>query len=762
MLKHKLWRDLIKNRMQFISIFLMSFLGLFVFVGLDAEGNGLGSSADSYYETTNLADLWVMGKAFTSDDLKRIEQITDIANVERRLQVNATANLPADTYIQLNFLEENKISQLYRKSGEAFRTQSEGIWIDELFAKGQNLNIGDTISIEFEGLKITEEIKGLIIHPEYVYYLADEGVMIPEYGTYGYGFLSVNEFPVPEQLVFNQLLIDVNSLMNLDRIKDIIKSSLDSDKLVVTDRKQNLSYDTFDSEKEQHITMGFLFPIVFLLIAILGIITTMTRMTANQRIQIGTLKALGFTKKTITRHYMSYGFVISLIGGLLGAYMGYCYLPLLFRESMATVYILPTWEVTISSNSYYAIVINVFVSTLVSYLACKKELIDPPAITLKPVVPKKSNPTWIEASKLWEKFSFSAKWNYRDMIRNKMRTLMGIVGVVGCTMLMVCAFGLKDSVADMSEWMYQELMTCKTKILFNEGASTSIKEDFQKKYAGQFIQESPIELTAKNKMKKGSLTVVDDGNYIHFQNPYLTSISLSKNGVALTYKMAKNLGISKGDFIKWHVVGDTKWITSRVEQLYRSPGNQGISIRRDTFEALEFTFHATALLTNQSFKDVDDDQEIIQGIQNIKQMKQDMNESMEMMNIMVGILIVAAVVLGVVVLYNLGVLTFVEKTREIATLKVLGFKSARIRGILQMQNVWVTVVGILIGLPVGYQFMVLLLSTLSESQDIVATVSILSYSYSIGGTFFVSVLVNVLLSGKVKTIDMVDALKGVE
>ncbi|MBA4687335.1 MAG: FtsX-like permease family protein [Candidatus Galacturonibacter soehngenii] len=761
MLKHKLWRDLLKNKMQFISIFLMSFLGLLVFVGLDAEGNGLGISAKSYYEATNLADLWVMGKAFTSDDIRTLKQVNGISKAQRRLQVNATAKLAKDPYLQLNFVEENEVSQIYRKSGEEFNPQSEGIWIDELFAKGQNLDIGDTISIEFEGLEITEEIKGLILHPEYVYYLTDEGAMIPEYSSYGFGFLSKNEYPVPEQLIFNQLLIDAEP-QDLDRIKSMIKSALDSDKLVVTDRNQNLSYATFDAEKEQHITMGFLFPIIFLLIAILGIITTMTRMTANQRIQIGTLKALGFTKKTITRHYMSYGFVISLVGGLLGAYIGYCYLPLLFRESMGMVYILPVWEVSISANSYYAIVANTIISTLVSYLACKKELRDPPAITLKPVVPKKNKPTWIEASKLWEKLSFSSKWNYRDMIRNKMRTLMGIVGVLGCTMLLVCAFGLKDSVADMSGWMYQELMTCKTKILFNEGTSMSIKDEYQKKYAGQLIQESPIELTAKNKMKTGSLTVVDEGNYIHFQNPNLAHISLSKNGVALTYKMAKNLGVGKGDFIQWHVVGDTKWITSRVEQLYRSPGNQGIAMRRDTFEALEFTFQATALLTNLSPNETICDQDKIQGIQNITQMKQDMNETMEMMNIMVGILIVAAVILGVVVLYNLGVITFVEKTREIATLKVLGFSSGRIRGILQMQNIWVTVVGIFFGLPVGYQFMVLLLSTLSESQDIVATVSILSYCYSIGGTFLVSVLVNTLLSGKVKTIDMVDALKGVE
>jgi putative ABC transport system permease protein len=133
-----------------------------------------------------------------------------------------------------------------------------------------------------------------------------------------------------------------------------------------------------------------------------------------------------------------------------------------------------------------------------------------------------------------------------------------------------------------------------------------------------------------------------------------------------------------------------------------------------------------------------------------------------MMNIMVGILIVAAVILGVVVLYNLGILSFVEKTREIATLKVLGFSSKKIRAILRIQNIWVTIVGIIIGIPVGFQFLVAICSTLSESQDMVPIVTLQSYLFAVVGTFMVSMLVNFVLSLKVKTIDMVDALKGVE
>ena len=135
---------------------------------------------------------------------------------------------------------------------------------------------------------------------------------------------------------------------------------------------------------------------------------------------------------------------------------------------------------------------------------------------------------------------------------------------------------------------------------------------------------------------------------------------------------------------------------------------------------------------------------------------------METMYIMVGVLIVAAVLLGMVVLYNMGVLSFMEKTREVATLKVLGFSTKRIRKILQQQNIWITVIGILIGLWLGYQLIVVMMGTMSDDMDMPVNVNLLSYLYAIVGTGLVSLSVNRMLSGRVKTICMVDALKGVE
>ncbi|MBR6486778.1 MAG: ABC transporter permease, partial [Lachnospiraceae bacterium] len=156
------------------------------------------------------------------------------------------------------------------------------------------------------------------------------------------------------------------------------------------------------------------------------------------------------------------------------------------------------------------------------------------------------------------------------------------------------------------------------------------------------------------------------------------------------------------------------------------------------------------------------DEDEVSSVLNIAHMKESFNETMEIMNSMVYVMVFGAVLLGVVVLYNLGVLSFVEKTREVATLKVLGFKSGKIRNILQKQNIWLTVIGIAFGLYSGWGLLYIICTTVSETLDMFPIINLPTYLYSIGGTFLVSTAVNFMFSGKVKTIDMVDALKGVE
>lgn len=768
MLKRKLLRDLWQNRTQFVSIFLMAFLGLCVFAGIDAESTGMGISADKYYEETNLADDWVVGASFSSDEVKKLEELPQIASVDRKLVLDGKARMGdgEEPSVEFNFIESMNSSFPYLIEGEAFSTDKEGVWLEELFARHWNLSVGDYIDFEYEGIRFSEQIKGIIIHPEYIFYTLESGSMMPTYGSYGYAYLSSQEYPVQDELYYNYLVIkqtdaseDAKEVLSF---KELIKETINRQNITVLDREQNGGIEAIASEEEQHASMGIMFSTVFLLIAVMGIVTTMTRMTSNQRIQIGTLKALGFTKGRITWHYMSYGIVISALGSISGAIIGYLYLPLLFLPTMSAYYILPEWIKQISPKSYVAIALSILVSSVVSFLACRRELRDMPAITLKPAAPKNMKHTMLEKSRMWLSLNFATQWNFRDIMRNKARSLMGIAGVAGCTMLLLCAFGCSDCVKRISAWQYGELITGQYKVIFAQQLSNLEKRQYRQQYKGQLIQEGSCEFKTDTLVKKGSVTVFDAGNYLHFQNEAEEEITIPKQGVAMSVKMASLLGVEAGDFIEWHIVGEKNWERSRITLLYRTPTGQGITLSRAEYEKLHYDFTPTSMYTNISIPQYVKDSDDISGVTSVEQLGIELDENMETMDLMVGILIVAAVLLGIIVLYNMGVLSFLEKTREVATLKVLGFSSGKVRRILNQQNNWITIIGIILGLVLGYIFLNLMMQTMSEDIDIPTVIYPASYLYSVIGTWLTSTGVNYMLSGKVKTICMVDALKGVE
>ncbi|MBR6158982.1 MAG: ABC transporter permease [Lachnospiraceae bacterium] len=765
MLIRKMWRDLMKNKTQFISIYLMSLLGMLVFVGLDAESSGAAIAAEEYYKEYNLCDLWVNGAGFSDDDVRTAKTVPGVENVEKRIALTGTAEKYDNAYMYVNFMNSNDINSLMLYSGEKYDEETEGVWLQEWFARTNNIRLGDTFSVKIDSYRIDAVVKGIVDAPDYVYYVSEADVMYPNYKKCGLAFMPSSMFPDSEHMIYNQLLIDVRDderAPAVSAVKEKIERAFDREDIAVTDRDQNLSFATFDAEVKQHKAMGIMFAVVFVAIALLGIVTTMARVTASQRTQIGTMKALGFSKRAITFHYVSYGFAISTLGCVSGAWLGYATLPPWILGMFNGSYLIPGLKGRITYLDVTATLIAIAVSTFVSFLSCRKELKDPPAVTLRPPAPKKIRHSHLEKSRLWLRLDFSTQWNIRDIMRNKLRSLMGILGVMGCAMLLVCGFGCFDSIAGLMDKMYGELMTANNKIMLSSDAGTAYSYDLSVMYKGQMIQETSVEFVSETAKKSGSATIIDKGNYVHIQDKDLKPVKLKKNGIAMTNKMAGLLGLKAGDHVRWHLVGDDKWQYSRIDQIYRDPSVQGIIMYRSVFEDLEYTFRPTAILTNKTVDPALTEDDEVSSVMNIADMKRSFSETMEMLNSMVYIMVLAAVLLGVVVLYNLGVLSFVEKTREVATLKVLGFKSSKIRNILQKQNIWLTVVGIIVGLYAGWYMLYVICTTVSDTLDMFPIIYPMTYLYSVGGTFLVSITVNFMFSGKVRTIDMVDALKGVE
>lgn len=759
MLFKKMLRDMGRHKTQFVSIFIMAFLAVFIYTGVGGEWIGLVHSSDDFYKATNLADVWVYGNNFSDEQEEAVSEVEGVKSVERRLVLDATADFDNNPNIAMHFVEKNQISKLYLVEGEEFDVNdSEGIWLDKRFCDAKNLSLGETITLTVNGYKIDKEIKGVIYSSEYLYRSDTEGIT-PDFSANGYAYLSYKAFPVPEGLVYSTLLIKTDDNVNMDQLEESVSDALDGKYSVFLERKNHPSVNMFANEIEQHRMMGDIFPVVFLAIALLTMMTTMTRMVTAQRIQIGTLKALGFKKGVILRHYISYGFWLSLAGAVLGAIVGPLTLPHLFYPSMSGFYTLPEWKSAFDISFVLMSGIVVVSCTLVTYLVCRRLLGDMPAKTLRPKAPKVTRHGLLERTRLWQKLGFNSWWNVRDASRNKIRSLMAIVGVFGCTALLVCAFGMYNGMEGLKVWQYEEINQFESKLTVEETATDEQIMNAKEAVSGELVMEDSVEIRANDRKKTASLTVTDQVTLITPTDKNRNAITLPADGISLTYKMAESLGVHKGDVIEWHIYGDDEWIESTVAEIYREPVNQGISMSREHFEDLGYQFMATGILSPEKVE------EHFPGISSILS-NQDMMESWEeltgAMMTMVYILILAACTLSIIVLYNLGLLSFTEMEREMATLKVMGLKTRKLRGLLLTQNIWFSIIGFAVGVPGGLVLVEVMVSSSGESFDFPVGLDLFNFLLSFAITFGLSILVNLLFSKKIKRLNMVEVLKGVE
>ena len=756
-LSKKLLRDINQNKSQFITIFLMVFLGVFVFAGIHAYMDGMQSSADNYYEKNNLQDIWVAGKNFTEDDLQKVKSIDNVTNAERKLTTRGTWN---EVDLEVNFIESNNISKFYVIEGEEFSNNKSGVWVDYYLAQNNNLKVGDEISIKLDSYPITEKILGLIENPDHVYAIKDETEIFPDHNKFGYMYLSVNEFP--SDCRFNYLIVDIDNIDKLEETKADIENNIPS-ALAVTDREDSISYKSYQSEIEEGDTYSGVFTALFLVIAVLSVITTMNRFVKKQRTQIGTLKALGFKKGKIVIHYVCYGFYISVIASALGLFAGAYSLGLFFLNMEMEYYEMPVYSIQIQPKSYILAIAVVAITTLITYLSCRKILKESASEALRVQMPKvKKSKFNITTTKIFKKASVSTKWNLRDVFRNKGRSLTAIVGVIGCTMLLVCAFGMLDTMNSYLDWEFGKICNFDYKITLSEDYTESELQDLQTKYGDNTSQTLGIEIKNGDKKETNTLTVNDALNYLKYTNHKREYMDISSDGVYITEKLSETLGLNVGDEIEWHIFGDSNWYKTKIAGFNRDPQSQSLNSTRTFYESLGLEYKPDSLYTNEDLSEVEE-LNGVKTIQNIKELKSGMESMLKTMKMVIVILIIVAAILGSVIIYNLGILSLSEKQYQFATLKVLGFKDKQIKKIFKMQNTWLTVIGLILGLPLGYIMTDFIFKmALSADYDFNAQVKLLSYIYAIFGTLIVSFIVNKKLAKKINTIDMVTSLKGNE
>ena len=734
----------------------MAFLGVFVFAGVGGESVGLEVNVDDYYNDTNLADGWIYSNYINDIFLYQIDCLGATNQMERQLVVDSVADFSNDPEITLHFVENNTISKFYLVDGKKLDiNDGDGVWLDKSFADAKGLKVGDNITFEFEGYEIEKKIKGIGYSPEYVYHASSSSV-IPDFSKMGFAYMSYKAFP-EDTVPYNVLNVKFDGTP--ENYNDLLSYHMDGYYSSFVERSEHVSVNQFSEEMDQHKMMSGIFPVLFILIAMLILLTTMTRIIAHQRTQISILKATGFKNRSIVFHYISYGFFLVLVGSILGLILGPMILPQLFYPSMSATYKLPSWNPAWSMNFIYVAALMVIMSVLVSWYSVKSISKEKPADTIRPKAPKVSSEGFLEKLNIWNKLSFNVRWNWRDAKRNNFRALMTIIGVIGCTSLLVCAFGMYDGMNDLKEWEFNQINHYDSKLVIDDEATLSEIDDVARDVNGDKIMESAIELESGSVKKSGSLLVLNHTDLITPTDYDWNPIEIGDDEISISQKMADMLGVDVGDTVKWHIMGSNKWVKTKVDKIHADPTSQGIIMSADKLDDLDLNYTATSIVTTEH---VDKNYSAIKTANSIKDMTSSWDELTEAMWLLIYILIFFASLLAVVVLYNLGLLSFTEIEREIATLKVLGFKTRALRKLLLTQNLWFTAIGFILGLPVGYFILKIMWDSSGDSFYILPSISLTNLILSAVITFALSILVNLMFSRKIKKLDMVESLKSGE
>lgn len=789
MLKRKMLRDIKQNLSQFITIFLMVFIGVMAYSGIESYMEGMKQTANNFYTNYNLQDLNVIGE-LTKENLDTIKQIENVKNAESKLVVNSVLEENSNITLQLSFIESNEISKFYIVDGNEFNVNTKGIWLDNFFAEENNLKIGDTLKVKYDGYILDEEIIGFINVPDHLYDVKDESQIYPDHKTFGFGFLSVNEleeyiknqvmqemnitdnntfekyvsdFNFKDYLKYNYIMVDIDDKEKTNAVKNKIEEKIENVALV--NIEDTASYKTYQGEIEEGETYIGVFSGLFLFIAVLSVITTMTRVVKKQRTQIGTLKALGFKNKKIILHYIGYSFWISLLAAGLGIIGGRYFIGNVFIGMEMSFFEIPEGKPIIKSDSYIVALFVILCVSFVTYLSTRKVLKEKTAETLRNEIPKvKENSLNVTTSKVFKNMSFSTKWNIRDMLRNKARTITGIIGISACCMLIVCSFGMLNSMNHFVDLQFNRLFNFDYKLSLKSDITDSLLKDLTDKYGNSTSQSLYIEIKEKDgERESNNIFVTDSKDYVRFIDNKEEFVNIDKNdGVYVTYKLEKTKGYNIGDEITWHIAGNNTYYTSKIVGFNKDPQNQNVTMTRKYFESLGIEYKPDSLYTNEDLSDTKE----IEGVETIadkEELKEGMNSMLEMMKTMILLIIVVAVVLGVVIIYNLGILSYSEKQYQFATLKVLGFKDKKIRKIFIKQNNIISCMSIIIGLPLGFYLTDWIFKTaIEESYDFGASINIETYLIALIGTFIISYFVSKILARKINKIDMVTSLKGNE
>lgn len=554
----------------------------------------------------------------------------------------------------------------------------------------------------------------------------------------------------------------------------------------VMDREDVTSAKGFADDAERIDNIGQVFPWIFFLVAALISLTTMTRMVEEQRQQIGTLKALGYRDGAIAMKYLCYAMLATVTGAVIGVVIGEKLFPWVIMNAYGMLYLgLPEYLTPLNwEQGLLAILTSIACTGLATLFSCWREMRAKPSELMRPEPPKNGRRVLLErVTILWKHLSFTQKSTVRNLFRYKKRFFMTVIGIGGCMGLMLVGFGLQDSITAIAKNQFVELFTYQAAVVVN--SESKEQKDALREQAEMFdgmgstleMFAQNVELTAGDESMSAIMEVPQDPSVV---DQFFTfrdrrskeSYEFPEDGIAISEKTAKMLGVSVGDTIK---VGEENKegrevtisiiIENYVEHYIFMAPFLYESVWQETpdYNQILMKYEDTSDRYEENLGQMMIEQDGVVGVTFVSDLEAEIDDMLQALNIVIVVLIVSAGLLAFVVLYNLNNINITERKRELATLKVLGFYDMEVAEYVYRENVILTILGILAGAGIGLALHQYIIHTVEVDMMMFGrTVFPRSYLFSGLLTLVFSLFVNYMMYYRLKKIDMIESLKSVE
>lgn len=827
-----LLREIKRTFTKFLSIFAICALGVAFFAGIRATSPDMKEAGDRLYNTYNLSDISVISTSgLTADNIRDLESIEGIRAVRASLFVDAMARGTGEKEKNLRLYSmpiklkseyaplidlipdygidtspEYEMNGVEIVSGRMPLNDTETA-LDYTLEGSLVKQLGDEITLTTSGGTVMLRVVGFIRSPMYIS-MFERGTSSIGNGTSdGFAYASGNaisslgtKLPVMSLLNTYYTRADIvisgkeglsaysdeyEALVNevTDRIEDY--ASTQSGTWYIQDRSGNPGYSDYSENTDRIAAVGDVFPLIFFIVAALVCLTTMTRMVEEQRIEMGTMKALGYGGWQIAMKYAVYAMSACISGGVVGAIIGFKLFPYVIMKGYSIMYYLGKLETPYRADiAFMAIAAMAACTAAATFSACYASLKEVPATLMRPKAPKAGRRVLLEKIPfIWKKLSFTSKVTVRNLFRYKKRFFMSVIGIAGSGALLVTAFGLNDSIFGIIEKQFGDIWQMDVQAYVYEAMPLADMQELLGKNPANddfdsvmFCLDSQMECKNGGRSQNGVhlLGVESAGSMagrVSLHNGG-APVTLDDSGVVVTAKLAETLSIKAGDEINMRTGGEDHFmrvigvadnyvyhyvyitaayyetVFGKAMQYNGFMGNLKDGLTDETMDAM-----STQLLSDSR----------MYTVRTIESIYASVWDSLSILNYVVLVLILGSGMLTFVVMLNLTNINIGERMRELATLRVLGFYDKEMYAYIFRENNALSVIGAFVGLLFGKIMHLFVIRTCEVDMVMfVRSAKPLSYVYAFALTIVFSLIVNLLMRPKVRAIDMVESLKSAE